>query len=272
MENFERRGFFSRDNDAKKKNFLRMLGVDVRVDMNLLLKKGMQKKVVKRVFRKGITWDNYSFYVGKTEILTASKFNGQGYTHLYCNFVNDKLYNWGAYPNQIWDEEAEINAECAKISRELGKIIERSESMASIRNKFEIISKQNAQILKILDESEKQKMIRSRDTLNPSSHRWLIRDYERKTIIATLRLSYLLADIVKTEADDDDDDSDDSADEKVLLGYKLRFREPTDIEHHREITHWHYDVPFGDRVIRYTIKFKDRRVSNWYANPIPKEY
>ena len=76
----------------------------------------------------------------------------------------------------------------------------------------------------------------------------------------------MLTDKVKTETDDE------AGTERVVLGFKLRFKEPTEIEQHREITYWHYNIPFGDRVIRYTIKFKDRRVTDWYAKPIPKEF
>ena len=68
---------------------------------------------------------------------------------------------------------------------------------------------------------------------------------------------YLLADKVKSEDDP--------------LGYQLKFKEPY-VEEHRDITYWHFYMPFGERQIKYTITFRDRRVKSWNALAVPKDY
>ena len=257
MNNAQRRGFYKCSTEIKKRQYLKRLGIDVLVDMNELLKKKMTKAEVKHlVFGKDTIWQNDFFYLGDTIVLMGSRFNGEGYTHMYFNFVDGKLTNWGAYSNLEEESEGEIKAECAKINRTLNKIIEIGESMESIRNKFTYFAEQNNKILSIYSDNELEAP-ENKKKLTPVTWKKEDDNLLKARIEAFMSPFYLLADKVKSEDDP--------------LGYQLKFKEPY-VEEHRDITYWHFYMPFGERQIKYTITFRDRRVKSWNAVAVPKDY
>ncbi|MCD4656808.1 MAG: hypothetical protein K8S87_04625, partial [Planctomycetes bacterium] len=109
MNNAQRRGFYKCSTEIKKRQYLKKLGIDVLVDMKNLLKKTMTDIEVKNVvFAVDTIWQDDYFYLGNTEVLMGSRFNGEGYTHMYFNFVDGKLNKWGAYSNLEEEDEGEI--------------------------------------------------------------------------------------------------------------------------------------------------------------------
>ncbi|MCD4657882.1 MAG: hypothetical protein K8S87_10115, partial [Planctomycetes bacterium] len=154
------------------------------------------------------------------------------------------------------EDEGEIKAECAKINRTLVKIIEIGESMESIRNKFTYFADQNNKLLSVYSDNELESP-ENMKKLTPAT--WKREDDKllKARVEAFMNPFYLLADKIKSN--------------DAPLGYQLKFKEPF-VEEHRDIIYWHFYMPFGERQIKYTITFRDRRVKSWNAVPVPKEY
>ena len=264
MNNAQRRGFNEIDpkDQRKRYQYLRRLGIDVMVDQKYLLTEAMYQDSVKPedvrniIFKKDTKWVNEYIYLGNEVMLWGGRFNGEGYTTMYFKFIDGKLKDWGAFSDREVEEEGEIKAECARIGEQLGRIISKGESMESIRNKFTYFAEQNNKLLSVYTENA----LESPDVkgkLTPAT--WKTEDDKliRAKVDAFMEPFYLLAEKIPAE--------------NKPLGYDLKFKEP-EVEHQRDITYWYYYMPFGERTIKYTITFRDRKVKSWRAIPLEKEY
>ena len=264
MNNAQRRGFFKFETDDKdrKYQYLKRLGIDVLVDMKYLLSEAMDQEFIKPsdvkniIFKKDTIWADEDLKLGNTSVLMGSRFNGLGYTHMYFNFVEGKLQDWGAYSNLVVEDEGEIKAECARINEDLAKIIRVGESMESIENKFTYFAEQNNELLDTYAKNDLEAP-EMKNYLTSSTWKRETDNLVRSRIDAFMKPFYLLAN--KVENTD------------KPLGFDLVFKEP-EVKIQRDITYWHYYMPFGARTIQYTITFRDRKVKSWRAVPVPKEY
>lgn len=244
MNEKERVGFFDLANDYDRDQYLRLKGVDVRVDLTNLLTSGGQlidrDTLVERM--QPYTLETQPAYFGRTETFLYRWFAGQGYTLIFINVYEGTVTNWGSYLEPDWQREQYILEQCAKIRKTMSLVVEEGEAMDVIASKYASYKKVYDDAVAALGGYYIQPLDRPDDAFIPNEGS---------------RIGW-------------QDEVELGVFEENLWHLELLSREPDRKDVRGNRVTWVWTYPFGKRTIEYTITFMHRRVVDFNAEPVPE--